>query len=1030
MNKKKDILFCFFVFLNVIYAQPIRPCEWYGMYNCNSLEGGNIFISNIGSGILQSFYWPNDGSLRALLPTQNLKIGAFVNNEIRFSYSNSHHFSPGPVQYLYINDSISNPKYRTYKIQKDFDLLPESEFKDLLRKDYDEWPIVMGAPVDSNSKPLFLGDQTVWMINNDTLSSERSATSSNPLFAEILSTIWTYRQDPILKNVIFYRHQIINRDTLKWFNTFVGDVISFGLHVGGYSTFAGTDSAIQLGYFYHSSPSTTSQYGNQVPSVGFVLLQGPLINETGSKGFKSGMTVTDKRNQPVSSMVRFLYYPTNSPPLLTPPANYSEEYNALKGLWKDGTPIRDPFSNEILRFAVPGDPVTGKGWTDISENLKPYYRYSQLNVGPFDLAPGESQEVVGAIIVGQGRDHLQSVNVLKHHARYVKSAYPFLFGAGLPSHTFNASSLGGKIFLTWDTNAEKELPPLSTYKFQGYYVYQGETANGPWHKIATFDKSDDVTLMMDEVYSSQHLTLTDIVVDELPNKGLRQFLAVDRDTITQSSFINGRPYHFAVEPFWYDTESRPKFKAGKKVAATVVPQQQVPGSVYDEPFAVVPHSRKYDDAVQIHIIDPTKLKGKDYSVNVTLSLPDSAIRWTLKEEPNTVLLTEQTDTSGLFANPVVDGFTVTVRKPPVGLRRDFQNPRGWQYLPEENRFLSGAAQQLIMDGFNQGIVYPTKQNYESRGTTVRHDFIKQVMIRFGQTQKAYRYATKVRAFPFSDPPRDSSFIPFIKNRGGGFVYQDFVDVPFTVWEVDSLDGDLTPRQLNVAFLESNDSLYSWEGKYLGRGDLNGRWKPTIASNGGDERIYIFASDYSETPNAFYTSKNLLLNGDSLDTYYVIAAKADTSLRKDKKDSFTDGDVFILTPNYPLVNNRTFTFSTSAPTIANAQLAKQQGAMDMISVFPNPYMGGHALESSVSSRFVTISGLPATSIIRIFNLSGRLIRTIYHNTVTTSLQQWDLRNDEGIKVASGLYLIHIESPGIGTKVLKLMVLYPDERLNAY
>jgi hypothetical protein len=51
-------------------------------------------------------------------------------------------------------------------------------------------------------------------------------------------------------------------------------------------------------------------------------------------------------------------------------------------------------------------------------------------------------------------------------------------------------------------------------------------------------------------------------------------------------------------------------------------------------------------------------------------------------------------------------------------------------------------------------------------------------------------------------------------------------------------------------------------------------------------------------------------------------------------------------------------------------------------------------------------------------------------MTSGISDWDLRNDEGIKVASGLYLIHIESPGIGTKVLKLMVLYPDERLNAY
>jgi hypothetical protein len=1001
--------------LKILFAQ----CD-YEAFSARPIETKQISMCVVNGGFLGNLKFPKELSGYGLLPYGSFIVGTKIDDTIYVSSSEQgHDFAPGIILPNGNRDTSNSELYRVYSVITNPSKIPAGPERDKYERDYLEWPVSLGAPVQNNGRPLIWGNQTVWTISTDADSfvygvlNYKPRKESPPMRAELRTTSWIHDSTKFLEYVVFVKFYITNKNNRIWKNTYVGIKLSPGLYTSPTQpspTFAGSDSILKLGFLYGSTNFSSPHYGHKIPAVGYLPLSGSI---------------------PFYSINRFIWGGTvpNFPSSDYKPSNKIQEYRALQGFDRNGNQIINPLTQRPTLFPYSGDPIAKTGWLDKNVN-EHILRILYINFGPFDLAPGESQEVVGAIIVGQGRDHLQSVNVLKHHARYVKSAYPFLFGAGLPSATVNASSLGGKVFLTWDNNAEQELPPLSTYKFQGYYIYQGETANGPWHKIATFDKSDDVTLMMDEVYSQQHLTLTDIVVDELPNKGLRQFLAVDRDTINRSAFINGRPYHFAVEPFWYDTESRPKFKAGKKVAATVVPQQQVPGSVYDEPFAVVPHSRKYDDAVQIHIIDPTKLKAKDYSVNVTLSLPDSAIRWTLKEEPNTVLLTEQTDTSGLFANPVIDGFTVTVKKPPVGLRRDFQSPQGWQYLPEENRFMTGALQYLIMDGFSSGIVYPTKQNYESRGTTVRHDFLKQVMIRFGQTQKAYRYATKVRAFPFSDPPRDSSFIPFIKNRGGGFVYQDFVDVPFTVWEIDTLDGDPSPRQLNAAFTESNDSLYSSTGTYLGRGLLNGRWKPTITSNGGDERIYIFASDYSETPNAFYTQKNLLLNGDSIDTYYVIAARADTSLRKDKKDSFTDGDVFILTPNYPLVNNRTFTFSTSAPTIANAQLAKQQGAMELISVFPNPYMGGHALESSVSSRFVTISGLPATSIIRIFNLSGRLIRTIYHNTVTTSLQQWDLRNDEGIKVASGLYLIHIESPGIGTKVLKLMVLYPDERLNAY
>jgi hypothetical protein len=33
------------------------------------------------------------------------------------------------------------------------------------------------------------------------------------------------------------------------------------------------------------------------------------------------------------------------------------------------------------------------------------------------------------------------------------------------------------------------------------------------------------------------------------------------------------------------------------------------------------------------------------------------------------------------------------------------------------------------------------------------------------------------------------------------------------------------------------------------------------------------------------------------------------------------------------------------------------------------------------------------------------------------QDWDLRNHKNVPIASGLYLIHIEAPGIGERTLK-------------
>jgi hypothetical protein len=50
------------------------------------------------------------------------------------------------------------------------------------------------------------------------------------------------------------------------------------------------------------------------------------------------------------------------------------------------------------------------------------------------------------------------------------------------------------------------------------------------------------------------------------------------------------------------------------------------------------------------------------------------------------------------------------------------------------------------------------------------------------------------------------------------------------------------------------------------------------------------------------------------------------------------------------------------------------------------------------------------------LNGTLIRQFKKADPTTSLD-WDLKNNKGIPIAGGTYIIHIEVPGVGEKILK-------------
>ncbi len=113
---------------------------------------------------------------------------------------------------------------------------------------------------------------------------------------------------------------------------------------------------------------------------------------------------------------------------------------------------------------------------------------------------------------------------------------------------------------------------------------------------------------------------------------------------------------------------------------------------------------------------------------------------------------------------------------------------------------------------------------------------------------------------------------------------------------------------------------------------------------------------------------------------------------------------------------------------------QKSALDLINIVPNPYYGYSKYEQSRDENAVRLTNLPNKCKIKIFTLNGTLIRTFDRDVTdqfdiliknnAESLQSkrrpvldWDLKNQSGIAIASGLYIIHIDVPGVGEKILK-------------
>ena len=94
----------------------------------------------------------------------------------------------------------------------------------------------------------------------------------------------------------------------------------------------------------------------------------------------------------------------------------------------------------------------------------------------------------------------------------------------------------------------------------------------------------------------------------------------------------------------------------------------------------------------------------------------------------------------------------------------------------------------------------------------------------------------------------------------------------------------------------------------------------------------------------------------------------------------------------------------------------KSALDMINVVPNPYYAFSQYERNRLDTRIKITNLPERCSVNIYTVNGKLVRSFQKDSPVTSLD-WNLTNNVNIPIASGIYLIHVDVPGIGERVLK-------------
>lgn len=228
-----------------------------------------------------------------------------------------------------------------------------------------------------------------------------------------------------------------------------------------------------------------------------------------------------------------------------------------------------------------------------------------------------------------------------------------------------------------------------------------------------------------------------------------------------------------------------------------------------------------------------------------------------------------------------------------------------------------------------------------------------------------------------------------------------VRIPFEVWEVER------NRQINIVLTDRNAD---------GKAPWGNSTTPQWFRMGSRDYMMFIATPY----NADTTAWSPILRTDAHATWWF-------SL--DETTNWAHGDVFRIAYANPIVpGTDTYTFTTPAATAYTKAKAKED--VKNINVFPNPYYGVNSEELNKYNRFVTFSHLPSVAKIRVFNLAGVLVKTIEHNS-DSQFERWDLANQNGLPVASGLYIAYIDMPDLGvTKTLKVAIIQEQQILDRF
>ncbi|MCK6603696.1 MAG: hypothetical protein L6Q59_02260 [Ignavibacteriaceae bacterium] len=670
-------------------------------------------------------------------------------------------------------------------------------------------------------------------------------------------------------------------------------------------------------------------------------------------------------------------------------------------------------------------------FSEITQNEDIVFIFSS---GYISLDPGETKRISMAFLFGEDLSDLLTT------AETVQDIYNKNYRFFRPPSLPKVTAVPGdrKVTLYWDTNSENSVDPITGKDFEGYVIYRSTRPD--FADIQTISDGRGSKYLYEPLKDLRGFDAKWDIKNEwkgfhpvpYQGRGVSYYLGdnsgLQHTFVDSNNVINGQTYYYAVVAYDHgDSLGIPPSETNKKISVDPITSEL---RFSDNTVQVIPGPRASGyQAPGIGTTDVLQVTGKgnggvNFRIVDDLDVIDEKYTLTFKD---TIKVNDTTKVAG-------KNYSVTGEKPKsekvyfYGTK--VSSLQGKNIINDQFLALKDAAGAVFTPGVDYII------NYE-KGTLQRIDG--------SPIQEAKEYTFTYRNYEVYQSTA-------LKGEDSNPVFNGVLvtvnDYPTLAFDADKSkwsDSDIKiPFNAAIASIGTRKKLYAgdyiitFSDQNIGTAkkrvppniiDIPVKYKVEEVSTGVPIPIVTLLEEKAKNDTAWTRGDEIIffapgatgLGTDTL-TWGVTTGTVSAS------DSTIpgDGDKLFIYTKRPYSKDDLFTLNTKAGSVNTAEAASR---LDNIYVVPNPYVGANDLEpanrlsgQNRGERRIYFENLPQKCTIRIYTISGELVNTLEHESgFDNGREYWNLLNKDGFSIAYGVYLAHIDAPGIGQKLIKFAII---------